>query len=277
MSFFLDIFCYNKKRIWKFTLIMVLALDIGNSNVVIGLWANGRWAHVWRLPTLQQLDALLYYETHLTDLLLESGHEGGRIDRVVISSVVPALKDLFRELARHMFGKEPVIVGPEWYHLLDFQTNNPSEMGSDLFANAVAAHHHLQADCVVVDFGTALTFTTLTAQGRVQGVAIAPGLKTAMSALFQKTAQLPEVPLELPASPLGVNTVHAIQSGVLIGYVGLVRHMLERIRGEVGDHYRSIATGGLSSILHPLQDAFDRIDPHLTLEGLRLIGEKANR
>jgi len=124
---------------------------------------------------------------------------------------------------------------------------------------------------VVVDFGTALTFTTCTAKGEILGVAITPGLKTAIRALFQKTAQLPEVPLKLPASVVGKNTTHAIQSGVLEGYIGLVRHMIARIREEVGAHVKVVGTGGLSSVLHPLEGDFDYVNPHLTLDGLRII------
>jgi type III pantothenate kinase len=118
-----------------------------------------------------------------------------------------------------------------------------------------------------------LTFTTVTSAGHILGVAIAPGLKTAISALYNSTAQLPEVPLAYPSSAVGKSTVHAIQSGVLIGYVGLVKHMIESIREEVGKDYKAIATGGLASILYPLQEVFDEIDPFLTLHGLRIIGE----
>ena len=148
---------------------------------------------------------------------------------------------------------------------------SPHEIGTDLIANATAAHLLHPGDCMVIDFGTALTFTVIEASGDIKGVNIAPGLKTAIRALVGNTAQLPEVPLELPDSAIGKNTVHAIQSGVLWGYVGMVEGMVSRIKAEVGQDLKVVATGGLSSILHPLHDLFDTVDPKLTLEGLRLI------
>jgi type III pantothenate kinase len=120
----------------------------------------------------------------------------------------------------------------------------------------------------VVDFGTALTFTTVSHEGFVQGVAIAPGIKTAMKALSSNTAQLPEIPLELPESALGQNTTHALQAGILWGYVGIVKQLLSKIRSEVGEHYMAVATGGLSFVMHPLKDVFFQIDRDLTLNGL---------
>lgn len=255
---------------------MILAIDIGNSNVVIGTWLSEQWTNVWRLPTLVQQDALIYYQEKILTFLLESGYHPESVTAVVCSTVVPDLREPFLLLGRTLTGKSPLMVDHSCYHLLRFATDNPAEMGSDLFANAYAAFHMAQSDCIIVDFGTALTFTTLTADGLVKGVAIAPGLKTALSALFQKTAQLPEVPLQLPDSALGINTQHAIQSGVLIGYVGLVRHMLETIQQETGRQHMTIATGGLSSILQPLTTTFDRVEPHLTLDGLRHIRQAIN-
>jgi type III pantothenate kinase len=252
---------------------MLLGIDIGNSNVVIGCWSDDQWVHVWRLPTLVQEDSLIFYQTRLRSLLLDAGINHSDLNDIVISTVVPDLAQPFTELSARLTGQPPILVNAGWYHLLKFDTESPSEMGSDLFANAIAANRMLRSDCIIIDFGTALTFTTLTAEGLIRGVAIAPGLKTAMGALYQKTAQLPEVPLELPRSVLGTNTQHAIQSGVLIGYVGLVKHMVSTIREETGAHYKTIATGGLSSILHPLSSSFDMVDPHLTLNGLRLIAE----
>ena len=250
---------------------MLLAIDIGNTNVVIGIWHSNQWKHVWRLPTIVQQDASVFYHGKISTFLLDSGIPSGAISSVVCSTVVPDLREPFSKLGQLLTGNPTRMVDHSCYHLLKFSTENPSEMGSDLFANAFAAFQLFGADCIVVDFGTALTFTTLTGKGVVQGVSIAPGLKTAMGALFQKTAQLPEVPLELPRSALGTNTRHAIQSGVLIGYIGLVQHMLNTIRQEAGHHYMAIATGGLSSILHPLSENFHKVEPNLTLEGLRLI------
>lgn len=252
---------------------MLLAIDIGNTNVTLGLAEGRNWRHVWRLPTLTDKEALLFYEVQLSNYLLEQDIPPAGIRLMVVSTVVPALRPVFEALGRQLFHRAPLFVGPELYQRFQVKVLRPNELGTDLYANAIAAHHLFRQDCIIADFGTALTFTTMNREGALLGVSIAPGLKTAISALFQKTAQLPEVPLELPASALGLDTVHAIQSGILIGYVGLVRHMLQAIRSEVGAHYLALATGGLSSILHPLREEFHAIEPNLTLEGLRIIGE----
>lgn len=256
---------------------MLFAVDIGNSNVVIGIFYDGSWKHTWRLPTTNRENALVYYESKLQDMLLENGIRPGHSDRAIISSVVPELSPDFMTLFERFLSGRTTLVHPGVYPDLSIKLNRPNEIGTDLLANAVAAKEKYQVDSIVVDFGTALTFTTVTVQGEVVGVSIAPGLKTAISALFQKTAQLPEVPLALPESVLGKNTTQAIQNGVLRGYIGLVRHMVAEIREEVGGHFKVIATGGLSSILHPLADDFDVIDPDLTLEGLRIIDEKLEK
>ena len=222
-------------------------------------------------------EALMYYEVQVTNYLLENDIAPGEVEQAVISTVVPALRTIFLELAYRLFRIRPIVVGPDIYHRLHLKVARPGELGTDLYANAVAAHAFFHQDCIITDFGTALTFTTVNGAGELLGVSIAPGLKTAISSLFNKTAQLPEVPLELPASAVGKNTVHAIQSGILIGYVGLVRHMLQAIRAELGPQFIAIATGGLSSILHPLKDEFYAIEPNLTLDGLRLIGEEMGK
>jgi type III pantothenate kinase len=252
---------------------MLLAIDIGNSNVVVGVNKEDKWLHIWRIPTLHEQHVLMYYEQRMTDFFLEAGIPISAIRSVVISSVVPTLNRPFEELTTHLFGQAPILVAPSIYPKLDLQIDRPNELGTDLLANAVAAHKLYGQDVIIVDFGTALTFTTVTKAGHLLGVAIAPGLKTAISSLFNKTAQLPEVPLFLPTSPIGKNTVHAIQSGILLGYIGLVRYMIQAIRAEVGEQYIAIATGGLSLILTPLEDDFYAINPDLTLTGLKIIAE----
>jgi type III pantothenate kinase len=256
---------------------MILAIDIGNSNVTLGLYANGHWAHFHRLPTKTDRQSAMFYQMGCTSWLMEQGIAAGAIEQVVVSTVVPALKRTFEQLSRHLFGQEALLVAPEIYQHLQLKIDRPEELGTDLFANAVAAHYLHRQDCIIVDFGTALTFTVVDRKGQLLGVSIAPGLKTAIGALFQKTAQLPEVPLKMPESAIGRDTVQAIQSGILVGYVGLVRHMLSSIRAEVGEQYMAVATGGLSAILYPLEADFDAIDPHLTLDGLRIIAEETTK
>jgi type III pantothenate kinase len=251
---------------------MLLAIDIGNTDVVIGVWHQEHWAHIWRIRALPHEQAF-YYETRLRNYFLEAGLRFSDFNRVVVSSVVPPLTGTFREFLSLLFGFPPLIVTAEFYSGITVKTDKPHELGSDLFANAVAVYAKYKQNCVVVDFGTALTFTSVSANGQLLGVAIAPGLRTAMKALSANTAQLPEIPLELPASVLGKNTVHAMQAGILLGYVGLVESLLERIREEMGGECIAIATGGLSSIIEPLHRQFNEVNKNLTLDGLRIIGE----
>jgi type III pantothenate kinase len=253
---------------------MLLAIDIGNSNVVIGVYSQDNWSHIWRLPTLLTENPLLYYQEKLQNLLLENGLWPVHFEKVVVSCVVPELRKTFATLTLKFLKKEALIVGPKVYRKLHMEVVRPEELGSDLYANAFAANALYQQDTIIVDFGTALTFTIVDAHGELKGVNIAPGLKTAIHALFLKTAQLPEVPLEYPASVVGQNTTHAIQAGIMVGYVGLVKHTVEAIRNELGDSYQAIATGGLVKVLTPLHSFFDAIQPNLTLDGLRLIADQ---
>ncbi|MCE7996126.1 MAG: type III pantothenate kinase [Roseivirga sp.] len=249
---------------------MLLAIDAGNTNIVFGIHDGESWIHEWRfntIPVKSQID----YEMFLRLNFLEANLRLRDVQGVIISSVVPQLNTILAEFWSTLIEAEHVFVGPKHYDQLPITTHNPHEIGTDLIANATAAHLLHEDDTVVVDFGTALTFTVVEASGNIQGVNIAPGLKTAIAALVGNTAQLPDVPLELPDSSIGKNTIHAIQSGVLWGYVSMVEGMLDRIQQELGKKVKVVATGGLSSILHPLHDRFDEVNPKLTLEGLRLI------
>lgn len=254
---------------------MLIAVDIGNSNVSLAIHKGNTWEYFWRYPTVRN-ESPLFYSMKIRNDLLEHDVDIDQVRQVIISSVVPPLTPVFQEILPEIFDTPLITVGPEVYPNIALKIDRPHEIGTDLVANAIAANHLYQKDCIVVDFGTALTFTTITKSGDILGVAIAPGLKTSISALFSKTAQLPEVPLQLPQTPIGKNTIHAIQSGILIGYVGLVKHMLAEIRKEVGSHFIAIATGGLSQILHPLKDEFEDIDVKLTMNGLKIIADYYN-
>ncbi len=251
---------------------MLLAVDIGNSDITVGLHDRKSWLATWRIPSRVDKPEL-FFGIRMRDNFLEASRKPEDVGEIVLSSVVPPLTEKIRSVVISLFGKEPVLLGPMVYPKLKITVNNPYEIGSDLVANAVAAYDRFPKGCIVVDFGTALTFTTLR-ENKIIGVAIAPGLKTAIRALSQNTAKLFDVPLEVPPSVLGNNTVQAIQAGVLIGFEGLVRHTVEAIRKETGP-LPIVATGGLSSIMTSLNDLFDVVDPQLTLEGLRLVGEQA--
>jgi len=257
---------------------MLIAVDAGNSDVVIGLHHQQAWQYVWRTPSSPaQLDGpapAAHYENQLRLWFLEAGISVSAIRSVVLSSVVPALTPTLKRVLTHLFGREPVVVGPAIYPKLPLTILRPYEIGTDLVANALAAYTSYQRNCVVVDFGTALTFTTVSADGVILGVAIAPGLKTAVRSLFANTAQLPEVPLVLPESALGTSTAHAIQAGILIGYEGLVRSLIHHVRAELNDDCAAIATGGLVTAIPTLHADFFAVRPNLTLDGIRAIGER---
>lgn len=253
---------------------MVLVLDIGNSDITIGLFDQEELKHVWRIPAVAERPEL-FYGIKFRDYFLEAGLPITAVEKIVLSSVVPNLTGKITNVTVSLFEKNPIVLGPDVYSKLPIEVLNPYEIGSDLVANAVAAHNLFSKNCIVIDFGTALTFTTISGQGKILGVAIAPGLKTAIRALSQNTAKLFDVPLEQPQSALGKNTVHAIQAGILLGYEGLVKSMIERIRNELNDsEIATVATGGLSSVITPPNGTFTRIEPNLTLNGLRLVADR---
>ncbi len=251
---------------------MLLCIDIGNTNVVLGLWNEGLWLCHWRVRTVR--DKMPdEYALLLKTLLRESGYQLEAITRVVMASVVPPLTTVFSELFQRYLGSEPLIVGPGVRTGLRICIDNPVELGADLVANAVAAYQRFGSACIIVDFGTATTFSAVSKEGDFMGVSIAPGLGLAAEALSSRTAQLPRVSLLPPPAAIGKNTVHSMQSGLVFGYVGLVQGLIRRIRAELGGTAQVVATGGLSSILAPLTDEINVVDPWLTLEGVRLISE----
>ncbi len=249
---------------------MLLALDIGNSQIAIGLHAGDAWGEHWRISTDTESTAD-EYRSRLFNLMNQSGITAGSIGGIIISSVVPELTTVIKETILRLFNREPIIVRKDLENGLD-QGSIPVEIGSDLLSNAAQAHHlYPKVNCMVIDFGTALTFTTVSSDGRILGVAIAPGVGTAVEALSSHTAQLPHVSMEMPDHVLGLNTVEAIQAGILYGYTGLVEKLIERTETEVGGDLHVIATGGFSSIIAPHIKHIDEINSWHTLDGLRLI------
>ncbi|HRO09011.1 MAG TPA: type III pantothenate kinase [Saprospiraceae bacterium] len=249
----------------------ILAIDTGNSNIVIALYQDGKWSNTFAYET-KKLQPEFYYESALRSILLEWNiPHPSVIQHAVISSVVPDLNDILISAVHNVTGIYPLLINPEVLKNLDIYVPLPYEIGSDLVANAYAAIRDYHDKCIIVDFGTALTFTAVDRSHGILGVTIAPGLKTAMYALFSKTAQLPVVPLEIPQNILGHDTVSAIQSGVLHGYVGLVREIVGQIKKTLSEDYKVIATGGLSAVLLPLDDLFDYKNRMLTLDGIKHI------
>lgn len=252
---------------------MLLVIDIGNTNVVFGVNHNGAWLNHWRIQT-DSLKMADEYWVIFSSLLSEAKISTAEIDHVILSSVVPSLVFPFTEMLQKLLPDGNIItVGPEIYPKLPVKVLNPFEIGTDLVANAVAAYIKYGKLTTVIDFGTALTFTTIGSDAEIKGVAIAPGLQTAVNALAGKTAQLPQIHLTPPPSVLGENTVHAIQSGIVFGFTGLVDSIIERTRKEMGDNLKVVATGGLSHVIARLTKNIDSIEPMLTLDGLKFIND----
>lgn len=251
---------------------MHLVIDCGNTDTVFGLFDGQEMTHSWRMPSSEEANESAW-SYRLASELLEQGVAVDDVAYEVLSSVVPQLTDRLAAAAEQVTGRAPIIVRQDIYDQLNVTVINKQEIGSDLVANAVAAYHRFNQKTIVVDFGTALTFTAILDDGTLAGVAIAPGLKTAVKSLLLHTAQLPEVPLEKPESALGKNTIHAIQAGVVFGYTGMVNNILSQLKSELGADTKVIATGGLSDVLEDVAGAFDAKDRVLTLRGLGLIGE----
>lgn len=250
----------------------ILTVDVGNTNIAFGIHNGSAWENHWRLRTEAEKTADEYLVL-FHNLLTFSGHAETHLDRTVVSSVVPALTPAITRVTQRLTGQAPLRVSHTVVTGLDPDTPIPGELGNDLLANAVAAYHIYKRAAIVVDFGTALTFTAVSGDGRILGVSIAPGLRSAVGTLSSNTAQLPMVDLSEPPSALARTTVHSIQSGIVYGYVGLVQEVTRRMAAEMKETPRIIATGGLAETFAPVAACFDEIDQWLTLEGLRILGE----
>ncbi len=250
----------------------LLAIDIGNSDITVGFNKNNEWLFEWRIATNVDKPEI-FYGVRLKEFFLEAGVETSSVTHVVLSSVVPDITNKITNVVYSVFRVTPIILGPDIYKKLPINVLNPYEIGSDLVANALAAYMHFKSNCVVVDFGTALTFTGISADGNILGVAIAPGIKTAIRALSQNTAKLFDVPIEIPDQVLGKNTVKAIQGGVMFGYQGMVRYMVSKTKSEISQDCIAIATGGLSNVVNYMYEDFDHVMPKLTLDGLKNVAD----
>jgi len=209
-------------------------------------------------------------------MLQYAGQDPEEIDSICLSSVVPPVTGVFDEMCQKYFGRAPLVVSAGIKTGMRIRYENARDVGADRIVNAVAAFRKYGGPACVVDFGTAATFDALSAEGDYLGGAIAPSPRTALEALFIHTAKLPRVDLVRPPKAIGTNTVESMQSGVLLGYVGLVEGMVRRFREELGPEMRVVATGGLAKMVAAETDVFEVVDPWLTLEGLRMIWELNN-
>jgi type III pantothenate kinase len=253
---------------------VLLAIDVGNTEIVLGVFRGSTLDQHWRLSTLPERtsDELALM---LSGLLARRGMDlASTISGVVIASVVPAVTEALREMSAGTFAFAPVVVGPGTKTGVPVLTDNPREVGADRIVNALAAFDRFGGPAIVVDFGTGTNFDVVSPAGEFLGGVIAPGLQVSAASLVHRTARLTRVELVAPRSVVGRNTVEAIQSGLIFGTAGEVDGVVERIRSELGGSAVVIATGGLAPVVLPYCRTIDHHEPWLTLQGLRLVFEK---
>ena len=253
---------------------MLLVVDIGNTNVVLGVYDGSMLKGHWRLATDAKTTAD-EYGILFTNLLASTGILPVQMSGAIMSSVVPTLTATFEALIEQYFHQRALIVTSESDTGLTIRYPNPREIGSDRLVNAAAAYHKYRRDLIIVDFGTATTFCAVTKDAEYLGGVIAPGLAISAEALFARAAKLSKVELTRPKTVIGTDTGSSIQSGLLFGYAGLVDTLVRRMEQELGRSAYVIATGGLSSIIAKETTSIQTIEPLLTLEGLALIHRRA--
>jgi type III pantothenate kinase len=252
---------------------MLLALDVGNTNTVIGVFDGKTLLSHWRLSTRRE-GTRDEYAMLIKGLFDFAALDIKRVMAVVISSVVPPLQGPLEEMARQYFGVEPVVVGPGIKTGMPILYESPRDVGADRIVNAVAAFEAYGGPCIVVDLGTATTFDAISARGEYLGGAICPGIGISAEALFQHAAKLPRVDIAQPKTTIGKNTVGSMQAGLFYGYLGLVEGVVARMRAELGGMVTVVATGGLAQLLLTESTTVDHVDPLLTLTGLRILYER---
>jgi type III pantothenate kinase len=252
---------------------MLLCVDIGNTNIKLGLFEGEAMRAHWRIATDRE-SMPDEYAVLLSSLLASQGFQLKDISGCAISSVVPSLSEAFGELSREYLRSEPILLSAGTDTGMAIHTDYPAEVGPDLIVNALAARHLYGTPLVVISFGTATTFGAVSASGDFEGVAIAPGIISSGDALFRATATLPRVALSRPPAAIGKNTIRSLQAGLVFGFAGLVEKLVTRIQAELGGSAKVVATGGLAELIAPETGVIDAVEPHLALIGLRLLYER---
>lgn len=252
---------------------MFLVVDVGNTNIVLGIYRGKELLHHFRISTNRQA-TVDEYGVLIHNLFDMVGIRGSEMEGVIISSVVPPLMHVLEELCEKYLHHKPLVVGPGIKTGLNLRYENPREVGADRIVNAVAAIEKYGGPLVVVDFGTATTFDCIDAVGNYLGGAIVPGIGISTEALYQRASKLPRIELEKPKKVIGRNTVHAMQAGIIFGYAGQVDGIVERIAREMGAKPKVIATGGLAELIASETRTIEEVNSQLTLEGLRIIYER---
>ena len=253
---------------------MLLVIDVGNTNMVLGVYEGTELKKHWRINTDKEKTSD-EYGILISNLFQYDKVDMNSITDVIISSVVPNVMHSLENFCIKYCNKKPLIVGPGIKTGLNIKYDNPKQVGADRIVNAVAAIEKYKSPMIIIDFGTATTFCAISEKGDYLGGTIAPGIKISSEALFQRASKLPRVELAKPGTAICKNTVSAMQSGIIYGYVGLVDKIISMMKSELGgDDIKVIATGGLSVLIASETDSIDYVDKFLTLEGLRLIYDK---
>ena len=251
---------------------MILVMDVGNTNTVLGVYEGKKLLGYWGMGMRKTPDEMGMF---LLELFRYEKLDINRVEAIVMASVVPHVMNSLEHAIKKYFCKEPIVVGPGVKTGVNILYENPREVGVDRIVNAVAAYEIYKGPVVVVDFGTATTFCAISSRGEYLGGAISPGMRISLEALFQKTAKLPRIEIEKPKRVIGRNTVAGMQSGIVYGYIGQVDYIVKRMKQEMGEaNAKVIATGGLAKLIAKESETIDEINELLTLEGLRIIYEK---
>lgn len=256
---------------------MILVLDVGNTNIVLGIYKEKKLLVEWRLSTDYKRTAD-EYAIQVTQLFYQSGVDMEDIEGVIISSVVPNIMYSLEHMVRKYFNTTPIIVGPGVKTGINIKYDNPKEVGADRIVNAVAAYETYKKAIIIIDFGTATTFCAIASNGDYLGGTICPGIKISSEALFERAAKLPRVELVKPETVICKNTVASMQAGIIYGYIGQVDYIVNKMKKEIqakGDEEPVvIATGGLAKLIAQDSATIDKVEPFLTLDGLRIIYQK---
>ncbi|MFL5889882.1 MAG: type III pantothenate kinase [Solirubrobacteraceae bacterium] len=252
---------------------MLLVVDVGNTQTHFGTFRDGELVEHWRFATVREStgDEL---GAAFASLLELRGQSFDDVDASIVSTVVPELEPEYEAMSARYLGHPTLLVGPGLKTGMPIRIDNPRELGADRLVNSIAAYERFGGPCVVVDFGTSINYDVVSADGEFLGGIIAPGVEISMEALHQRAAKLVRVDLERPRAVIGKSTIDSVRSGVVYGFAGQVDGIVERVRGELGEDTRAIATGGLAEFIVPYCESIDEVDDLLTLTGLRLLYER---
>ena len=252
---------------------MLLVIDVGNTNMVLGVYKDTELLDHWRISTDRQRTTD-EYGVLIRELFYLNDLRADDINAIIISSVVPPVVPTLERMCQRYFGLSPLLIGPGVKTGMDIRYDNPREVGADRIVNAVAAYEKYGGPVIIVDFGTATTFCAVDAKGVYLGGSICPGIGISTEALVQRTAKLPRIELKRTDSVICRNTIESMQAGVFYGFVGQVEGIVSRMRRELDMSARVVATGGLAVVIAPATKVIDVVEPMLTLEGLRIIYER---